>query len=343
MSFRRQAHSLFSSGRVSSLALGLAVALCGATGALGCSSQKEPEEPPRLEQPDEQTAPPSSKKVSAGLDAIRAQNFPEAERLLAEAVAESPEDPQAHFYYGVALEGVEKLDEAEASYRKAISLSDRLVEASQNLSALLLDEGKLEEALAVADAALAQHPEDPGLLGNRALALDAAGDPAAVAAYEKVLKKKPDEPWLRFNYATALAANDRPDDAKKQLAQLPADDPELAAQAAQLYGRIKDFPGCVATLDKALVKNEIAELYVHRGVCKHSAGDDKGAGADLEKAVQIDPTSAAAHYYLGRHWAAAGKKEQAKQHLQKAIELGEGTPLGQKAREALAELSAKKK
>jgi len=324
------------------LTLGALLAL----GAVGCGgSQKQPEQPPLLEQTDEKVAAPSSKKVQAGLDAIKAEKFAEAETLLAEASRETPEDPQAAYYYGVALEGVGKGPEAETSYKRALTLEPKLTEASQNLSALLLDAERPADSLAVADAGLKNTPEDPGLLSNRALSLDALESPEAIPAYEKALAKKPDEPWLRYNYAAVLALNEKPAEAKKELVKVPLDDPQLAAGVAQLYGQLKDFPACVAALDKAIAKNKTTDLLLHRGVCKHSAGDDAGAGADIKAAVDADPTSAAAHYYYGKHLAGAKKAAEAKTHLQKAAELGKGTPIGDKAAQALAELSgpAKKK
>lgn len=321
------------SATVVGFATSLAVTACG-------GSQKQPEEPPLLEQPSGDVAAPTTKKVQEGLELIRAQRFADAEKVLAEATREAPKDPQAAFYYGVALEGVEKWDEAEASYDRALTLEPKLTEASQNLSALLLESDKIDKAISVVDAGLKFTPEDPGLLGNRALALDAKGSPDAIPAYQKVLAKKPDDAWLRYNYATALAVNEKTAEAGQELAKVPVDDPQLAAQVAQLYGKLKDFQGCVAALDKAIGKNKTAELLVHRGICKHSLGDDKAALADLEAAVATDSSNAAAHYYLGKHLGAQGKKADAETHLKKAVELGKDTPIAAAAEKALAELKA---
>ncbi|HSC87537.1 MAG TPA: tetratricopeptide repeat protein [Polyangiaceae bacterium] len=307
--------------------------------ACGCgSSQKEPEQPPPLQQPDEKTAAPSSTKVKQGLEAIRAEKFEEAEKLLSEATQESPEDPQAAFYHGVALDGLQRTEDAVASYQKALKLEPKLTEASQNLSAALLALDRVEDALTVANQGLTQTPEDVGLLANRALALDALGSPDAPAAYEKVLAKKGDDPWLRLNYAVTLARAGKEDQAKAEIAKVPVDEPQLAAQVASFHGDRHDFAACVATLDQAIAKNPLADLFVQRGVCKHGKKDEVGAGQDLKKAVEADPNSAAAHYYLGQHLLAQKKTADAKVHLGTAAELGAGTPLGEKAKQALAKV-----
>jgi len=311
--------------------------LVGVTACGG--AQPEAQDPQLRDEPSSKGAV-SSKKVEQGLDAIREENFQKAEKLLSEATVETPEDAKAFYYYGVALEGVGKPAQAEVGYRRALTLDAQLTEASQNLSALLLDAERPADALGVADQGLKGAPEDAGLLANRALSLDAMGSPDAIAAYEKALSKKPDEPWLRYNYAAVLAINGRGPDAKKELARVPVDDPQLAAGVAQLYGQLKDFPACVSTLDRAIAANKTTELLLHRGVCKHSSGDDAAAGVDLQEAVKTDPSSAPAHYYLGKHLAQLGKKTEAAVHLKKAAELGQGTAIGDKAAQEAAELSA---
>lgn len=318
--------------------------LCSLTVSVACGGgSKEPKSPADSSTIQEETTPESSLKVKQGREAIQAERFEEAESLLSEAVQESPEDAHAAFYYGVALEGVGKSAEAEAAYKKALGLDPKLTEASQNLSALLLDADEAEAALQVADAGLAHQPEASSLLVNRALALDSLASPEAVAAYEKALKKQPDEPWIRYNYAVVLAAQDRSADAKKQLSQVTLAEPQLAAAVAQLYGQLKDFSACVKVLDGALAKELTPELLIHRGVCKYSAGDEAGAGTDLKKAVELEPSSAAAHYYWGKHLLTVGQTASGRTHLNQAAELGQGTPIGDKARAALQQPTNAKK
>jgi predicted Zn-dependent protease len=68
-----------------------------------------------------------------------------------------------------------------------------------------------------------------------------------------------------------------------------------------------------------------------RARCKHSAGDDKGAEADLKDAVATEPQNPIGHYYLGKHLIAAGKKAEGQASLKKAVSLGPDTPFGKAA------------
>ncbi len=330
-------------GRGSSSWPGWAALACGASfmALTACGgSQPEAKSPDPVEllgSSDEGAATASSDTVRKGMNALEAGDYEAARDILAQARAEQPSDPQAAFYYGVALEGVGDVSGAMAAYRDALTLEPKLTEASQNLSAALVDEGDARGALEAADAGLEHRPEDPGLLANRALALEALGSDEALAAYAKALTKSNDA-GLRYNYASALQAAERRDEAIAQLKQIPTDDPEFAAAVATTFYQLKSFADCVQVLDKAIAKNPSADLHVRRGACRQGAEDKAGALADYQAAVKLDGSFAAARYYLGRFLAGEGKKAEARAALEKAVELGAGSPIAASAKKALADL-----
>src|SRR5690606_37865213 len=96
---------------------------------------------------------------------------------------------------------------------------------------------------------------------------------------------------------------------------------EVLASVADQYGRAKAFDRCASTLDRALGKQQAAELFVKRGLCKHDNKDEAGAKADFEKAIELEPTSAKGYYYLGQSLKAMKDKKGAKKAFQKVIEL----------------------
>jgi Flp pilus assembly protein TadD len=305
-----------------------------------CGSPKPAEEPEPAPvtdpKPATKSVPPSSAKVKQGMDALSAQNFSEAERLLSLARTEEPKDPQAAFYHGVALEGLERQDDAKLAYEKALELDPRLIEASQNLSALLVEADQAEAALEVADKGLAIAPEDPGLLGNRALALGALGSPEAEAAFQKALNKRPEDGWLRYYYAAVLVLEKKTALAQAELKKIKILDPALGVSVSELYGVLRDFSGCVAALDQALAKQQDAELLTRRGRCKVGLKDMSGAEADFRAVVALVPKEPIGHFYLGKHLLATGNKVEGKKELTLAKELGPGTPFGKEAAETLA-------
>ena len=288
-------------------------------------------------------APTSNASVRAGVDAIQRGDFEAAKRALEQARSEAPNDPQAAFYHGVALQNLGDVDGARAAYERALELDAKLVEASVNLSALLLDTGASERAAEVAAQGLAAAPGHADLLLNRALALENTGKrDEAIAAYGKAVDARPNDAETHIAYADLLAASGKRDLALEQLKQASeTDDPKLLAAVAHWFGRLKAPAECIAALDRAIERSATAELHTRRGVCRNEQGDSAGAKADYDRALAMDESFAPAHYYLGMHLRAKDKKA-ALTHLKKASELGKDGPVGKAARDAVAELEKRK-
>jgi Tfp pilus assembly protein PilF len=325
---------------VLSLGMSVGIAACGGSAApVQAPSQADP---PLDDEPSSgggAAAPASNAKVKEGMDAIQAQDFNKAKAVLEEAVKESPKDPQAAFYLGVAIEGTGDPKAAAEQYRRALTLDPKLTEASTNLSGVLLDADDTAGALAAADAGLKVAPKSPSLLRNRAVALDAAGSKGALAAFKAAVAASPNEQEIHYLYAEALA---RSGDEKAAIAEATplasSDDVGVLASVGRLLGKLKSFDGCVTALDKAVAKKGAPELIVQRGLCKHGKKDDKGASADFVAAIGADPKFAPAHYYLGQQKRAEGDKKGAKAELQKAADLDATGGIGGAAKKALAEL-----
>lgn len=301
----------------------------------GQTTTNEPDDIAILEQPsDEQAA--SSDEVKKAIDLIKAEKFVEARGILETETKSSPDDPQAAFYLGVALEHTDDADGAVIWYRKAIELDPKVLDATHNLSALLLEKEDFEGALKVVEDALKIAPEEPGLLANRAIALDMLQKPEAVGAYEAYLKAQPDDQANRFNYAVVLAVNERPDDAKKALAGINTKETSLLGDMGALYMKLGDPAGCIKLWDSALSTEKSAEGLVHRARCKLGSNDKKGGIADLNEAVTTNPNSSVAHFYLGSVLKKEGKAAEGKKHLEKAVEVGSGDEFAQAAQAQLS-------
>jgi len=325
----------------------LSAVICGALSFAACGGSAPPPEapPPSLEDSpppaaSDRSEKPSSKKVEQGIDAIKAQDFAKAKALLSEARKESPKDPQAAFYLGVALEGLSDGTGATAAYKDALALDPKLTEASVNLSALLLDAKDAAGALSVADVGLKTTPKQPDLLLNRALALEASGKKdEALKAYGAAVAASPDNIELRIAYAELLTAAK---DEKTALEQLRAvsttDDPKLLEKLSQKFGRLHAFADCIAVLDKAIKVSDSANLHVRRAVCRHDQKDDAGALSDYEAALKLDEKSAPAHYYLAKHVCPTNKKKAAT-HFKRAAEIAGSDDIGKRA----ADLAVKAK
>jgi tetratricopeptide (TPR) repeat protein len=235
---------------------------------------------------------------------------------------------------------LKETDAAARHFEKALELDPKFVDASLNLSALLLDLQRFEEAVAVADQGLKHAPGDLGLTQNKALALSYGGQTAAaVAPLKVVVEKKPQDEGMRFLLAESLLASGDASGAQKELAQLKGSQSrEVLASIADLYGRMKAWDDCIAALDSAHAKEPAAELLITRGLCKHGKDDENGAKSDFEAAIKLDATSAKAHFYLAHNLRARGDKKGAKVAFLKAAELAGSGPLAEQAKGAASKL-----
>jgi tetratricopeptide (TPR) repeat protein len=286
---------------------------------------------------DAEAATPESPEFQQGVAAIRDQKFEEARAHFEKVVSAEPRNAQAAFYLGVAQQNLGQLAEAQASYQKATELSPKLADAWVNWTATLLDAGDAAGALPIIERGLAQNPKHPALSYNRALALTALHKSnEAVPAYRIALEADPSNVEIKYGYAEALIAAGSKDQGLKLLNELAqSDDPAVLASSGSLLGRLDQFDACIAAFSKAIDKKPAAELYVQRGLCQHGKKDDEAAFADFQKAIQTDPKYAPAHYYAGMHLRMKGKKAEAKQALNKAVQLAGDEGVGKAAKRAL--------
>lgn len=325
-----------------SVLAGMLVAVSFAGAADGCVPPASKTGAPQAE--GSAQAPTLSPKTQQGVDAIHAQDFARAKELLTAARAENPQDPRAAFYLGIAEQSLGNKDGAKKAFREALALDPKLTEASINLSAMLLDSRTQEdaaEAVKVTEAGLQHAPNSQELAVNHAVALADSGDHAAAAeAYGKLLSKTPDDARLRYEYATMLLKSGKTEDAKKELEAVgKSEDPKLLAAAGGVYSELGAFQECIGMFDRAIAKKPTADALVRRGNCRRALRDFKGERADYEEAIKLDDKSAAAHLALGRHLHFVAKKTRdALAELEKAKELGAGTPLVAEAEKTIEQI-----
>ena len=110
------------------------------------------------------------------------------------------------FAEGMRLEGdPTRLDEAEACYRRALTLDAGLAAAHTNLGQIAYRRGNADGARAAFEAALALDPDQPEARFNLANLILEAGDlELAVAELRRVLQIDPDFADAHYNLAVAL-------------------------------------------------------------------------------------------------------------------------------------------
>jgi len=157
----------------------------------------------------EQNSQPSD--PLAGAEALlQKQQYAEAAEKLEVIVGRHANNPQAWFDLGFAQSHLDKLQDAAATYRKAVDLAPTWFEANLNLGIALAKAGNTAAAVPVLKHAVELKPSTGGqqALGRAWLALAHAQEDTApkeaIAAYEKAATMLPGDSDLDVNVGNLL-------------------------------------------------------------------------------------------------------------------------------------------
>jgi tetratricopeptide (TPR) repeat protein len=193
---------------------------------------------------------------------------------------------------------------------------DRL--AYLNLVTLLSDQGRLTDALDVADKAVSTFPGNAEILVVRGAARTLVGEVAqAQADFQAAIKASPLYGPPRFFLAVLEYKEGRYADARGEIShaiQAGVKDPDLHYLLAEVMLRLDhgNTENAMAELNRAIVMNprDVQALSL-RGKLRLQQHNLKDAVQDLELAHKIDPASASAAYNLARAYFAQGKAKEA--------------------------------
>jgi tetratricopeptide (TPR) repeat protein len=189
-----------------------------------------------------QCAYPESGFVWQLLGVALSKQGKDALQALAAAARCMPADAVAHLNLGNALARLGRLDEARASYGRALAIRPDFAEAHQNLGEVLVASGQFEAAAASCRRALEFKPdlaEAHGTLATASMklanALRSIGrlDEAA-AGYRRALQSKPDLAAAHIELATALRLQQRTDESEASCRNALDLDPNSVAALAVL-------------------------------------------------------------------------------------------------------------
>jgi tetratricopeptide (TPR) repeat protein len=178
-----------------------------------------------------------------------------------------PNHAGAHYNLGLALQKLERLEEAARAYQAALRINPRLVPAASNLVVVLRELKQLGAALECARHALGVEPGNPFLHNNLGLVLkDQKLFDEARAAFEHALALKPDYALAWYNLGLVYFA---------------LNEPEIAE----------------AHYHKALgYTPDDAEIHCDLGAAQQAQNRIPEALASYEQAIALDPEQALAHW-----------------------------------------------
>jgi Tfp pilus assembly protein PilF len=190
------------------------------------------------------------------VEALRAGRAQEAIREYDLALKLNPDFPEAHLGRGLTYEfGFGRLEEAERDYRRALALRKDYPEAHNNLGQLLAKTGRLEEAVAEFDAALADlmYREPYMARCNKGIALWRLGKkPEGLAELEACVGSAPRYCQGRREFGQVLLAEGRAREAAVQFAAYAdvCKTPDAFLKLAQARMKAGDAAGAKAAFQK---------------------------------------------------------------------------------------------
>jgi superkiller protein 3 len=208
------------------------------------------------------------------------------------AIELDPKDALAPYNLGNALYQQGKVEEAVACFRRAIELDPKFALAHNNLGNALYQQGKVEEAVACYRRAIELDPKDALAHNNLGNALYQQGKvEEAVACIRRAIELDPKDTGAHSNLGNALLKQGKVDDAVAYFRRAIELDPKLALAHSNLGN---------ALLQQGKVDDAVA--------CFH-------------RAIDLDPKLAIAHYNLGNALMMQGKVDEAVACYRRAIEL----------------------
>jgi protein O-mannosyl-transferase len=135
----------------------------------------------------------------------QSESFRDSETLWRVTLAKNPGCWMAYNNLGALELARGNIDEAIVSFERSVSLYRDQPEAHYNLGSALLAKGNLDEAIAQCEMALLLQPNDPDahvVLGNALLGRNDAEQ--AISEYRKALTLRPDDATARHNLDIAL-------------------------------------------------------------------------------------------------------------------------------------------
>jgi tetratricopeptide (TPR) repeat protein len=228
-------------------------------------------------------------------------------------IAKSPNTSNFYDLLGTALfDGKKDYSGAETALRKAIELDKNNTDALEKLGKVQIQEGKLDQALALYQQAIKENPREGRfyLLSGQLFEVQQNWDQAK-AMYQQALAVSPDDPRAANNLAYVILEH--------------GGNVDVAMNMAQTARRgMPNSPNAADTLGWA---------YYQKGIY-HSAIDQ------FQEALRLNeknggPESATVHYHLGLAYQKVNQNALARQQLEKALKL---KPENAEVRKALSDL-----
>ena len=252
--------------------------------------------------------------------------------VLDRAIELEPESGEAYFTKGLLLLNLKRPAEAEQAMRAGIARAPDNAVGHYHLGRILLEAGKVDEAMASFERAITVNSAfEPGYLALASMHEARHEKDQAVAVLKKYLQQvNPRNREIRHQLVRIYVdAKDYPG-ARKELEDLLAEDPsDLDAQLrmALIHGEQKEYAQAIDRLN-GILKVRPAEVKVrdYLGYIYEESKDTQKALETYAFNVQLEPTFFEGHLHLGVLHYRLKQFPEANEHLGRAIALNPKQP-----------------
>ncbi|HET9113244.1 MAG TPA: tetratricopeptide repeat protein, partial [Burkholderiales bacterium] len=215
-----------------------------------------------------------------------------------------------------------RLDEAIASYRRALDLKPDYAEAHNNLGSALQAQGKLDEAIASYRCAMMFNPESVEVHNNLGCALQESGElEQALDCYDRALQIKPGSAETHYNRAGVFQAQARLDEAIASYRRALDLKPDYAEAHNNLGNAFKDqgrIEEAAASYQRALACKTDAQTMCNLGILYSKTEQYALAETWYRRALEADALSVVAHRNLSAILVNDGRTAEARMHMDAA-------------------------
>ena len=256
----------------------------------------------------------------------QARVYQNPEALWSDTLAKNPDSWMAHDNLSIVLCQEGRTEEAIWHCEQALRIKPDHAEAHNNLGMALAQLGRMQDAIGHYEQALRINPDVAMVHNNLGNALFQAGKIRdAIEHYEQALRLQPDYAEAHDNLGRALVDAGRLPEAVGHLEQALQIDPDYTNAHYNLgvaLWRTGKAQEAIRQYELALrLKPDFAEAHNNLGLALAQVGKIHDAIGHYEQALRSKPAYVEAHCNLGNALAGLGRLQEAIGHFEQALRL----------------------
>jgi cellulose synthase operon protein C len=272
-------------------------------------------------------------------------NRPAAERIMQQAKQTLYRDSAGYRLLGDFYIATNQVDKAVAEYAGLYRDHPDDLAVQKNYVQVLIIMGQLDDAAKLEEHLLKKHPRDEDALLYKGQILNGQGHFAeAVQVLETILNDSPGNAMAHYHLGVALNGLGNVERAEGEWRQAVSTRPDLLDAQTALAGvamRKGDMPAVVSIGDQVVnSRPNLPTGYLLRAMGEIKLNRFAAAGADLSKARQLAPDTAAPDLQIGNLRVAEGRQKEAEASYEQALKID---PSSLEALRGLTELYLREK